>query len=117
MATRRAGPVARDEASDLWWVFLVTGIIWLWASIVVLRFDNRSITAVGIILGVVFLGAAANEAMIAVLGVGWRLAHWLLSGFFVLGALWAFIRPEDAFWALAIRARLRAYHQRHDRHR
>jgi uncharacterized membrane protein HdeD (DUF308 family) len=101
MAAKRAGVVDREEASDLWWVFLVTGIIWLWASIVVLRFDNRSITAVGVILGVVFLGAAANEAMIAGLVLGWRWAHWLLAAIFLLGALWAFIRPEDAFWALA----------------
>jgi uncharacterized membrane protein HdeD (DUF308 family) len=97
----RAAREAREEASDLWWVFLVTGIIWLWASIVVLRFDNRSISAVGIILGVVFLGAAANEAMIAGLSLGWRWAHWGLAVVFALGALWAFIRPEDAFWALA----------------
>jgi uncharacterized membrane protein HdeD (DUF308 family) len=101
LATRRAASAAREEASDLWWVFLVTGIIWLWASIVVLRFDNRSITAVGVILGVVFLGAAANEAMIAGFSLGWRWLHWLLAGIFLLGALWAFIRPEDAFWALA----------------
>lgn len=101
MAARTAGAAAREEGSAYWWLFLATGIIWLWASIVVLRFDNRSITAVGVILGVVLLGAAANEAIIAVAGVGWRWAHWLLSAFFVLGALWAFIRPEDAFWALA----------------
>lgn len=97
----RAAAEVREEASALWWVFLVTGILWLLVSMVVLRFDNRSITAVGVLLGVVFLGAAANEAMIAVLGVRWGWAHWLLSLFFLLGALWAFIRPEDAFWALA----------------
>ena len=101
MATRRARTLVREEASGLWWVFLVIGIIWLWASLVVLRFDNRSITAVGVIMGVVFLGAAVNEALIAVLSLGWRWAHWLLALVFVLGALWAFIRPEDAFWALA----------------
>jgi hypothetical protein len=101
MAARRAGAVAREEASDLWWLFLVTGIIWLWASIVVLRFDDRSITAVGVIIGVVFLGAAANEVMIAGFAFAWRWAHWVLAAVFLLGALWAFIRPEDAFWALA----------------
>jgi len=101
MSATRAAAEAGEEARGAWWLFLITGIVWLWASIVVLRFDNRSITAVGVILGIVFLGAAANEGMIAVLGVGWRWAHWLLSFFFLLGALWAFIRPEDAFWALA----------------
>jgi uncharacterized membrane protein HdeD (DUF308 family) len=101
MASRTARAVAREETSDYWWLFLVTGIIWLWASIVVLRFDNRSITAVGVIIGVVFLGAAGNEAVIAGVAPRWRWAHGLLAVVFVLGALWAFIRPEDAFWALA----------------
>ncbi len=101
MAARRARAMVSEEASGLWWVLLVIGIIWLWASLVVLRFDNRSITAVGVIMGVVFLGAAVDEALIAGLSLGWRWAHWLLALVFVLAALWAFIRPEDAFWALA----------------
>jgi uncharacterized membrane protein HdeD (DUF308 family) len=101
MAARRARTLVSEEASGLWWLFLVIGIIWLWASLVVLRFDNRSITAVGVIMGVVFLGAAVNEALLAGLSLGWRWAHWLLAVVFMLGALWAFIRPEDAFWALA----------------
>src|SRR2546427_10725982 len=95
-ADRAGWSEMREEASDLWWLFLITGIIWLWASIVVLRFNNRSITAVGAIMGIVFLGAAANEVMIAGLSLGWRWAHWALAVVFVLGALWAFIRPEDA---------------------
>ena len=64
MAARRARTLVSEEASGLWWLFLVIGIIWLWASLVVLRFDNRSITAVGIIMRVVFLGAAVNKTLI-----------------------------------------------------
>jgi Short repeat of unknown function (DUF308) len=100
---KRVGTAAAavEEASNLWWLFLITGILWLWVSIVVLRFDNTSITAVGVIIGVVFLGGAANEAVIASIAPTWRWVHWVLSAVFLLGALWAFIRPEDTFWALA----------------
>jgi uncharacterized membrane protein HdeD (DUF308 family) len=49
----------------LWWLFLVTGIAWLLISLIVLRFDVRSIAAVGALLGVIFLMAGANEFVIA----------------------------------------------------
>ena len=98
---RTAGAVDRGEMGGWWWMFLVTGIIWLLAAMVVLRFDTRSITTVGIIIGVVFLGAAVNEGMVATIVPGWRWAHWVLCGVFVLGSLWAFTSPEDVFWSLA----------------
>jgi uncharacterized membrane protein HdeD (DUF308 family) len=31
----------------------------------------------------------------------WRFAHILLAIFFGAGAIWAFVQPEEAFWALA----------------
>lgn len=93
--------VAAQMVAGSWWVFLVTGIIWLLASLIVLRFDESSITTVGIILGVFFAVAAANEFVIAALVDGWKWVHVLLGAFFVLGALWAFFQPKEAFWALA----------------
>ena len=45
---------AAREVSGLWWVFLVTGILWFIISLVVLRFDETSIDTVGVIIGVVF---------------------------------------------------------------
>lgn len=92
---------AEREATGLWWVFLVTGIIWLIISLVVLRFDERSITTVGVIIGVVFAVACVNEFMTMAMVAGWKWLHGLLGVLFVLGALWAFIQPEEAFWALA----------------
>ena len=93
--------VAAQMVAGSWWVFLVTGIIWLLASLIVLRFDESSITTVGIILGVFFAVAAANEFVIAALVDGWKWVHVLLGAFFALGALWAFFQPKEAFWALA----------------
>ena len=84
-----------------WWLFLVTGIAWLIISMVVLRFSTASVATVGILMGVVFLGAMANEFLIAAMRSNWRWAHGLMGLVFLAGAVWAFISPYNAFWALA----------------
>ena len=48
-----------------WWAFLLTGIAWLIISMVVLRFTATSAFTIGILMGAVFLGAMANEFLIA----------------------------------------------------
>jgi uncharacterized membrane protein HdeD (DUF308 family) len=53
------------EAARYWWVFLVSGILWLLIAWVILRGNQTSITAVGILLGVVFLLSGINEAGLA----------------------------------------------------
>ena len=93
---------ARDRGASMmpWWLFLVTGIAWLLISLIVLRFDITSIATVGVLLGVVFLMAAVNEfAAMAV--PGWRWLHGILGVLFVVGAVWAFIHPANAFYELA----------------
>ena len=84
-----------------WWLFLLSGIAWLIISWVVLRFTPASITTVGVLLGVLFLLAAVNEFVIAAVRHSWRWAHILLGVLFVVGAIWAFARPVNAFWSLA----------------
>jgi uncharacterized membrane protein HdeD (DUF308 family) len=84
-----------------WWLFLVTGITWLIISVAVLRFTTTSIATVGVLLGVLFLLAAVNEFMISAVRHSWRWAHILLGILFVVGAIWAFARPVNAFWSIA----------------
>jgi uncharacterized membrane protein HdeD (DUF308 family) len=95
----------RDDAraaTHWWWVFIVTGILWLWIALVILRFTTTSITTIGILIGVMFTVAAITEFM--VVGVthgGWKAIHVILGVIFVLGAIWGYANPKDAFWALA----------------
>jgi uncharacterized membrane protein HdeD (DUF308 family) len=84
-----------------WWLFLITGIAWFLISLVVLRFNTSSLVAVGVLLGVLFLMAGVNEFFVGGVRRSWRWAHYLLGVFFLLGALWAFVTPINAFWALA----------------
>jgi uncharacterized membrane protein HdeD (DUF308 family) len=98
MAMRRG--LARDMTRS-WWVFLITGIAWFLIALLVLRFDTGSIATVGFLLGALFLLAGLNEFMIGAASRTWRWAHYLLGVFFLIGSLWAFVQPIEAFWALA----------------
>lgn len=89
-------------AAGLWWIFLVTGVIWLLISVLVLRFNETSVGTVGVILGIVFIGAAINEFVIfALLRSGWRWLNLVLALMFTAGAVYCFASPQDAFWDLA----------------
>ena len=84
-----------------WWVLLLTGIAWLIVSVIVLRFTTTSAATVGVLLGVIFLAAMANEVLLALVRRRWRWAHVLMSIVFLAGAIWAFIDPLRTFWTLA----------------
>ena len=84
-----------------WWLFLLTGIAWLIISMVVLRFSIASAATIGVLLGVVFLGAMANEFLIAPVRWQWGWAHALMGVIFLGGAIWSFVDPLGVFWTLA----------------
>jgi uncharacterized membrane protein HdeD (DUF308 family) len=90
------------EGARYWWVFLVSGIVWLLIAWMVLRLNSTSLTTVGVLLGVVFLLAGINEVGVATLSTGgWKIWHYILAVIFFLGALYGFIRPVNTFFALA----------------
>ncbi len=84
-----------------WWLFLLTGIAWLIISMAVLRFSITSAATIGVLLGVVFLGAMVNEFMIAPVRWHWGWAHALMGVVFLAGAIWSFADPLGVFWTLA----------------
>lgn len=88
-------------AGGMWWIFLLTGVAWLIIAIAVLRFTTTSVTTIGLLMGVVFLAATANEFLDAYVRRSWRWAHALMGLLFLAGAVWAFVSPQDAFWELA----------------
>jgi uncharacterized membrane protein HdeD (DUF308 family) len=102
--TQQSDPVRAElaqMAGGMWGIFLLTGIAWLIISLAVLRFTTTSVTTIGVLMGVVFLGAMANEFLIAWVRRPWRWAHVLMGLIFLGGAIWAFVSPQDAFWTLA----------------
>jgi uncharacterized membrane protein HdeD (DUF308 family) len=90
-----------DGYSRFWWLWLAMGFIWIGVSVVILQFDQASITTVGVIVGIMFLGLSIQNFVLA--GVADR-GGWLFGVFgllFLGAAVLAFISPENTFAALA----------------
>jgi uncharacterized membrane protein HdeD (DUF308 family) len=97
LAYEFAGAVRR-----LWWVPLILGILWIIFSLIVFRFDTRSVAAVGVLIGVVFLVAGIEElVMSAAVRGGWRWLHAILGVALIIGAAISFAHPGNTFLALA----------------
>ena len=101
------GLVPEDEFEDFvagpgFWVLLIMGILWVLLSFLLLQFSYASITAISILVGIVLLVAAASEIAWAFVAPGWKWAHALLGGLFVLGSIFAFVYPGQTFGTLAL---------------
>jgi uncharacterized membrane protein HdeD (DUF308 family) len=91
-----------QAASRVWWIFLVTGILWLWVALIVLRIDRTSVTAVAVLFGVVSIGAGVAEFVaMANSSTGWKIARALLGTLFIVAGIVAFFKPAGTFVALA----------------
>jgi len=84
-----------------WWAFLIAGLVWFLISIIVLQLNLRSVTTVGVLLGVIFLVSALEEFFVASVIDSWAWARALLGVFFMIAAIWSFIDPIGTFVAIA----------------
>jgi uncharacterized membrane protein HdeD (DUF308 family) len=91
-----------ESASRLWWLYLVTGILWLWVTLIILSFDLDSVYAVAILFGFVAIGAGISEFFaIGASTSGWKIVHGFLGVVFIAAGVVAFFRPAGTFEALA----------------
>ena len=84
-----------------WWAYLLAGIAWVLISVIILRFNIASVATIGLLLGALFLLSAVEEFVIATVRPNWGWAHALLGILFIGAAIWSFVTPYGAFWALA----------------
>jgi hypothetical protein len=90
------------QGTRYWWIPLLTGVGWLLVAWLVLRLNETSITAVGVLIGIVLIAAGVNEAALAAfVPGGWKIWHIIMAVIFLLGGLWGLIRPVNTFFALA----------------
>jgi uncharacterized membrane protein HdeD (DUF308 family) len=89
------------EAARLWWVWLVAGIAWIIAALVVLQFDAASVTTVGVIIGCMFVLAGLQQFAVAAITDRLRWL-WIVFGvLFIICGIIAFIRPKSTFAGFA----------------
>jgi uncharacterized membrane protein HdeD (DUF308 family) len=88
--------------SKLWWVWLVTGILWILISLVILQFDNASVATVGVIVGILFMVAGVQYlATGSQVGGGWKWVWWVFGAILLVGGLIAIFYPTRTFLAIA----------------
>ena len=91
-----------ESASRFWWLYLVTGVLWLWVTLIILSLDIDTVYAVAILFGFVAIGAGNNELLaIGVATRGWKIVHGVLGVVFIAAGIVAFFRPQGTFVALA----------------
>ena len=103
------GPAAESAAArtverqigSLWWLWLVTGIAWIVAALVILQFNSASITTIGLIVGCMFVFAGLQQLMLAAIGARLRWL-WAIAGlvFLICGVI-CFANPASTFAGLA----------------
>jgi uncharacterized membrane protein HdeD (DUF308 family) len=108
MATYPVDDIAEQAKTDahsitgFWWVWLVSGTIWILVALTVLQFDQASVKTVGVIIGLMFLFSAAQQFIVAGLADG--AARWIAIVFGVLlgaAGVLALANPKSTFAGIA----------------
>jgi uncharacterized membrane protein HdeD (DUF308 family) len=93
---------AEKAVGRLWWLWLAAGIFWIVIAVVILQFDQASVTTVGVLIGVMFILSAFQQFAFGALASGWlQLVMWLFGVLFVIAGIIALISPENTFAAIA----------------
>lgn len=97
----RALRASARRLTDYWWVPLLSGIAWVAVSLVILQFDHASVTTVGILVGLMFVGLGAENIVLATFDVPVRWVWALFGGVFGICAIVCFADPTSTFAGLA----------------
>ena len=90
-----------DEAARRWWLFLVTGVLWIIFAWIVLTFDYDTVWAVAVFFGLGFIAGGAMELMMGMQAPGWRWLHVAFGVIAIVAGLIALIWPGQTFLVLA----------------
>jgi uncharacterized membrane protein HdeD (DUF308 family) len=89
------------EVGQLWWLWIVVGIVWIVAALVILQFDRASITTVGIIIGCMFMFAAVQQLLLAFSAERLRWLWAIFAALFFISGIVCFVNPEATFAGFA----------------
>jgi uncharacterized membrane protein HdeD (DUF308 family) len=87
--------------SSLWWIWLVMGVAWSIVGLVILQFDEASITTVGLIIGFMFIGSGLQQLTLSSFADELRWLYVLFGLLFLICGFVALFNPEDTFAAVA----------------
>jgi uncharacterized membrane protein HdeD (DUF308 family) len=88
--------------SKFWWLWLVAGIAWIAIALIILQFDQASVNTVGVLIGIMFLLSAVQQAGFGMMVGGWlRAVMWVFAFLFLVAGVISLISPENTFAAIA----------------
>jgi uncharacterized membrane protein HdeD (DUF308 family) len=93
-----------DDDVDLtrgWWIFLVTGIVWLLFGFLVLTWEAASVWTVAILASIAFVVGGLMELATAAMVSSWRWLHVVFGVVSVAAGIMALAWPEQTFVVLA----------------
>ena len=90
-----------QEVGRLWWFPLIMGIAWVIIALVILQFDQASVTTVGVIIGAMFLATGAQQLVLATAVDRMKWFFAIFGVLFLIAGVLALISPENTFAALA----------------
>jgi hypothetical protein len=93
------GPAA--QLAKYWWLWLVAGIAWVIIALVILQFDQASITTVGVLIGIMFLVSGMQNLAIAGLVARFRWIYVLFGLLLLAAGVISLIEPENTFAGVA----------------
>src|SRR3954468_12064738 len=106
--TATAAPMNEDEIARAvgraWWVYLVTGGIWLIFGWVVLSARSEITTVWGVVIyaAILFLLFGFGELAAAFVAPGYRWLHAILAAVGIIAGVGAFAWPGQTFVTLAV---------------
>jgi uncharacterized membrane protein HdeD (DUF308 family) len=93
---------AEEAATELWWLPILTGSLWILFALLLFRFNYTSVTAISILFGVVCIGGAIEQSILIPASHGWwRAGRIALALLFVVIGIVAFVHPGNTIDALA----------------
>jgi uncharacterized membrane protein HdeD (DUF308 family) len=88
--------------SRLWWLWLIFGLVWILIALVILQFDQASVTTVGVLIGIMFLLSGFQQLALGSLTRGWmQLVLFFFGLLMMVAGVIALISPENTFAAIA----------------
>jgi len=90
------------EGARYWWLFMVTGSLWLLFSLLVFRFNINSVTGIGIAVGAFCIAAGINEFLaVGTSRGGWKVVRAGLGVLFSVIGIVALAYPNRTFVEVA----------------
>ena len=97
----RGLPAGVQALAGYWWLWLIVGIAWIVASLVILQFNHASIVTVSVILGIMFALAAAQQFVLMMVADSMRWLWALFGVLFAICSIICFVEPAGTFTGLA----------------